>query len=127
MHDGYFSGFEYDYIKNIITFKVVANYYGDTLNCCFKDVFAFEMHSCEFWGKSASIYDFEAIIEKENQILINKILQENEKTKDPFSRLNNSPKLIELKITLISGDTLTIVCKELDVEKINTDKKDRVL
>ena len=77
----------------------------------FEDAVAFEMTSCDFWGPSPYILDFE-YIEKENEVIIPKLMKRQEKDYDAASvKIDNG--YIETKITFISGDQLSIVCKKI--------------
>ena len=76
------------------------------------DTAAIEMTNCNFWGISPHILDFE-YMPKDKQKLLPKLLKKQLKYNHPLSKKIEKNIYIEIVITFTSGDTLTIVCKEI--------------
>lgn len=64
------------------------------------------MTACDYWGKSPHVCDFEWVKDKK---LLPKLL-ENE-----YADKSMGKDMIEVLFTFISGDTLRIVCKYIDI------------
>lgn len=77
----------------------------------FLHVIGFEATSCDFWGASPYILDFEYMEENEKTIIPK--MFEKESADYPFCTLNNREKYIEIIITFISGDKLKIACESI--------------
>ena len=78
----------------------------------FLNVIGFEMTSCDFWGRSPHILDFE-YVEKDNAIIISKLFEMKNSNDYPFCTLDIQEEYIETIITFISGDRLIIACKSI--------------
>ena len=78
----------------------------------FLNVIGFEMTSCDFWGRSPHILDFE-YVEKDNTTIIPKLFEMKNNNDYPFCALDIQEKYIETIITFISGDRLIIACKSI--------------
>lgn len=78
----------------------------------FLHVIGFEMTSCDFWGSSPHILDFE-YVEKNDNIIIPKLFEIKEKNDYTFCTLNNREEYIETRMTFSSGDQLIIACKSI--------------
>ena len=75
----------------------------------FKNVIGFQMSSCDFWGASECIFDFECISD-DDLILIPYLMKEWIN----IPKLNTTPNFdnfIEILFTLTSGDKLRIACE----------------
>ena len=72
------------------------------------------MTSCDFWGHSPHILDFE-YMESENRLIIPKLF-DKEKLYPGCSRLTKQEEYIETLITFSSGDQLRIACQEIVIE-----------
>lgn len=78
----------------------------------FLNVIGFEMTSCDFWGRSPHILDFE-YVEKDNTTIIPKLFKMKNNNDYPFCTLDIQEEYIETIITFISGDQLIIACKSI--------------
>lgn len=78
----------------------------------FLHVIGFEMTSCDFWGSSPHILDFE-YVEKNDNVIIPKLFEIKDNNDCTFCTLNNREEYIETKITFSSGDQLIIACKSI--------------
>lgn len=80
----------------------------------FINVIGFECTSCDFWGHSPHILDFE-YVEPKDRIIVPKMFK-----KDNFyhgnSILTKQENYIESLITFISGDQFRIACEEIVIE-----------
>lgn len=75
----------------------------------FLQVIGFEMTSCDFWGASPHILDFEYV---ENGKLISKLFSKRTEY-DSFCTLKQQKDYIETVLTFTSGDTLTVACEKV--------------
>ncbi len=78
----------------------------------FLQVIGFEMTSCDFWGSSPYILDFE-YVEKSNTTVIPQLFEIKKNDDDPCCPLNDREKYIETIITFKSGDRLRIACESI--------------
>lgn len=80
----------------------------------FIKVIGFEMTSCDFWGRSPHILEFE-YVEVNDRIIIPKLFIK-EKLYPGCSSLTKEKNYIETLITFTSGDQLRIACEEIVME-----------
>ena len=71
------------------------------------------MTSCDFWGFSPYILDFEYIEEYNDNTIIQKLFNKKDNNHYPFCSLNDREKYIETIITFTSGDQLIIACESI--------------
>ncbi len=88
---------------------------NDMFTIEFINVIGFEMTSCDFWGPSRRILDFE-YIEKDDNTIIPKLFEIKDNNDYSSCTLNDREKYIESVITFISGDQLRIACEEIVIE-----------
>ena len=84
-------------------------------NIIFVDVIGFEMSSCDFWGISECVLDFEYVEPFEERTLVFKLTEkcrENFKSTD----INLYDDYIEVLFTFGSGDYLRISSKEINID-----------
>ena len=117
IHDDKLSLLQFDRDKNILTMVLKQIWpikFEYTIE--FINVIGFEMTSCDFWGRSECILDFE-YVEFEKQTIIPKLAKKwlsVEKDKDNAWLLENQ---FETIITFSSGDTLIISCEHIQFNK----------
>ncbi len=73
------------------------------------------MTSCDFWGSSPRILDFEKTGREESTI-ISKLFSIKNDTGFTGSLLESEESYIETVITFVSGDKLTVACKCIDID-----------
>ena len=78
----------------------------------FLNVIGFEMTSCDFWGSSPYIFDFECVENRDN-VIIPKLFKRKNNTYCPFCSLLGQEKYFETIITFTSGDQLRIACESI--------------
>lgn len=78
----------------------------------FLHVIGFEMTSCDFWGSSPYILDFEYIEQNDNTI-IHKLFERKVSNDYTLCPLLDREKYIETIITFTSGDQLIIACESI--------------
>jgi len=81
----------------------------------FANVIGFTMTSCDFWGASECVLDFE-YVDKSERVIIPKL--EEEWLKNP--NLTNGclyDGYIETLLTFSSGDKLRIACESIEIKK----------
>ena len=88
---------------------------NDIFTIEFINVIGFEMTSCDFWGPSRRILDFE-YIEKDDNTIIPKLFEIKDNNDYSSCTLSDQEKYIESVITFISGDQLRIACEEIVIE-----------
>ena len=84
----------------------------------FVNVVGFEMTSCDFWGKSSHILDFE-YVPQDKRTLLPKLhsLNKNCSSNKSLCILTNGVDYIETIITFVSGDKLTVACEFIEIEQ----------
>lgn len=82
-------------------------------NFTFNNVIFCSMQSCLFWGGGDSIYD---IYVKENEVEREQLIkiQNSNKAYHDFSRFLKEGAFFTVELQINSGDTLTIICEDLD-------------
>ena len=88
---------------------------NDIFTIEFINVIGFEMTSCDFWGSSHHILDFE-YVEKNDNTIIPKLFEIKDNNDYSSCTLSDQEKYIESVITFISGDQLRIACEEIVIE-----------
>ena len=88
----------------------------------FIDVLAITMTSCEFWGGSPYIFDFECL-PPERQTLLPAILSEMKTLYEDIYQPQYKD-YHEVLITLTSGDRITIVCQAVTEHKGHTENSE---
>lgn len=78
----------------------------------FFGVIGFEMTSCDYWGSSPYILDFESI-EKGCMNIIPKLFDRKNQNDWPECSLSDQNDYFETVITFVSGDRLSVACKEI--------------
>lgn len=92
------------------------NFKEQTYTMRFVGVLGFQMTSCDFWGKSPHILDFEYV--KHNKEILLRYLQSmtEHEPMNPNCKLNKDENFIETVLTFGSGDKLTVVCEYIVIE-----------
>ena len=78
----------------------------------FYNVIGFEMSSCDFWGYSPYILDFQ-YLKQEKNTLIPKFFEKKKNNNYQFCTLKEQEKYFETLFTFSSGDTLLIACETM--------------
>lgn len=78
----------------------------------FIGVIGFEMTSCDYWGSSPYILDFESV-EKSCMNIIPKLFDRKNQNDWPECSLSGQNDYFETVITFVSGDRLSVACKEV--------------
>ena len=113
MHDDILTLIEFNRFdkKMLLNFN---KYNGcDNYKICFFNVIGFEMSSCDFWGESECLLDFE-YIKRSERVIIPRLL----KKWDTVTLLSSPIKyenFIEVLFTFSSGDQLQIACEEIEI------------
>lgn len=123
LHDAEFLGFSYDFENNFIRFEMVEYDFKKKFKLTFHNVFGFKMSSCDFWGKCLRVDCWYA--DDENGLIheLNRLKEEKRgKLVDgslgpAFSRMDEVESILQVTISIISGDLLTIVCEYIDFEE----------
>lgn len=111
IHDDILEDLHFDHIKYKLRLTVADElveenkYYIDFLN-----VVGFKMSSCDFWGRSPHIFDFEYVDSDDNTIVLELLKRVQ---KDSPCRLDNPKKYFESVITFTSGDRLIVACESI--------------
>ena len=114
IHDYIFKELKFDYSnKNIYILLLGPEPKAGSIIIIFFNVIGFNMISCDFWGKSPHVLDWE-FVQDEEQLLTNKLLEEKHNFSD--SKLEGFTTYMETVMTLTSGDLLTIVCEYIDLQ-----------
>ena len=109
-HDDILNSVFFDNRKKEIILKCQkSSNQKDEYVVCFKNVIGFQMSSCDFWGASKCIFDFECVFD-EDLIIIPYLMKEwtNIPQISPMPDFDN---FIEILFTLTSGDKLRIACE----------------
>lgn len=116
IHDFIFEKLEFIYSeKNIyITLSTFDSEKQSTI-IVFCNVVGINMVSCDFWGRSLHVLDWE-FVDGNKKWLTNNLYKTKECHKYVNSTLDKPENYIETIMTLSSGDVLTIVCQYIDLK-----------
>lgn len=116
IHDFIFEKLEFIYSeKNIyITLSTFDSEKQSTI-IVFCNVVGINMVSCDFWGRSLHVLDWE-FVDGNKKWLTNNLYETKECHKYVNSTLDKPENYIETIMTLSSGDVLTIVCQYIDLK-----------
>lgn len=111
IHDDILEEFCFDRAEKKLHLSIIKEEGGDRIRSSidFVHVIGFEMTSCDFWGASPHILDFE-YVEKNDNTIIPKLFEIKDNNGYQFCALNDREKYIETIITFVSGDRLIIAC-----------------
>lgn len=111
IHDDVFEELCFHRMKKKLHLSIYNESKKKRRSIVFLNVIGFEMTSCDFWGSSPHILDFE-YVEPKDHTLIPKLFDKNDSN---FSRYlpNDLEKYIETTITLTSGDQLIVACENI--------------
>ncbi len=114
-HDDIFIGFHFDLERHNLIVSIEKNnpnagYFSQNIE--FQDVVGIEMTSCNFWGISPHIFNFEYIMPC-NSTLISKLYQLKNSDNFPCCTLKKPTDYIETTIHLTSGDKITVACERI--------------
>ena len=117
LHDYIMTQLTFDRIKNEMMIHLISDGctpYPKVLK--FFNVVGFEMSSCDFWGSSPHIFDFEYVCHDKRSVLpsLHRLGQEYG-TIDPFCKILDTLDYIETRFTFSSGDRLNIACEYIVV------------
>lgn len=115
IHDYIFEKLEFIYSEKNI-YITLSNFDSEQQSkiIVFYDVVGINMVSCDFWGRSLYVLDWEFVDGNEKR-LINKLFETKECHKYVNSTLEKPENYIETNMTLSSGDVLTIACRYIDL------------
>ena len=118
LHDDMLMEFHFHRIARELVLPL-QKYGGEIYTIRFTHVLGFEMTSCNFWGPSRRIFDFE-LLEGEEQKLLPRLWKMREEKKPvgtttPEDGLGEKENYIETVITFVSGDQLQVVCEAIDI------------
>ena len=110
IHDAHFTGFYYDVAAQTINMKLAEDYTGKSYSVFFSDVQLFEMQSCEFWAPADRVYYWENVRGESDNTFASSLFRGC--VSQPFDLEEN----VESVLSLVSGDTLTVVSRFIDFE-----------
>lgn len=114
IHDDILEGLYFNRAEKKLHLSILKDCKSDDIRFFidFFDVIEFKMTSCDFWGRSPHILDFEYIEPSENT-MIPKLFKKKEINNFTSCSLDDPQKYIETVITFISGDQLLVACKSI--------------
>ena len=113
VHDDYFLGLSYDTDTRTLILKLEKYIQKTPYQMRFSDVLSVDMIACGFWGGSQRDILELWYAEKSEQVLIPRLYEESSNPSYVF--VKNLEDYIEFVLRSCSGDTIRIVCKELDI------------
>lgn len=122
MHDDIFYQMSYDWnTKNLYLMFAKERNDNETYIIQFMNTIGFNMTSCEFWGPSPHVLDFEYLEHNERTLIPQLYEIYNNNPKDPICKLRSNIDYIETAITFKSGDKLIIACEYivLDLQMVS--------
>lgn len=111
IHDDIFNELRFEHSKKKLYLSITKQgIQGENFIIEFVNVVGFELTSCDFWGPSIHIFDFE-YVEHDNRTLLPKLFEKKNNNPDPCCSLITQENYIESVITFTSGDQLIIACE----------------
>lgn len=113
IHDDILLSLEFERIQKRLTLTLKKYAAENCYTITFADVIGFHMSSCDFWGASECVLDFEYVNPDERVIVAE--LQEK------WLSVPNAPKNvsydqhIETLLTFSSGDQLRVACETIEI------------
>lgn len=112
IHDSILDKFCFNRSEKKLHLTILKDIDNKAYSIDFLNVIGFEMTSCDFWGASPYIFDFE-YVEYNEQIIIPKLFNKNNNNDGSFCTLSDREKYIETVITFTSGDQLRVACESI--------------
>lgn len=120
LHDAILQKLNFNYSeKKLIIQLSVDSIPNSYLELIFLETIGFNMTSCDFWGKSPHILDFEYVESKDCELLSSLREKKTNFPYNPLCKLNEDEVFWECLFTFSSGDTLRIVCETLQIRQSN--------
>ena len=113
IHDGILEEFCFKRTEKILHLSILEEDFNDKIHSIdFLHVIGFEMTSCDFWGSSPHILDFE-YVKHDEIIILPKLFDKRNNNDYPFCTLKDRENYIETVITFASGDQLRVACERI--------------
>ena len=114
IHDDILTSLEFFRLNKQMVLNLDKYNCHDDYQIVFSNVIGFELSSCDFWGESECVFDFE-YVERNERIIIPKLLNKwcTVPTAPPKNRYEN---FIEVLFTFSSGDQLRIACEKIEID-----------
>lgn len=112
LHDAVCERWVFDYAEKSLTlfFKTRPG------KVVFHDVYAHETTSCDYWGPSPHIYAWR-MLEGKARSLYPRVMREIQNNGYDCARIQHGMDCLELEITFISGDIMTVLCDKVTIEE----------
>lgn len=116
VHDACFTGFRYNPAKREIQMKMINYCFEKKFFIRFIDVQMFEMQSCEFWAPIERAYYWECVKDISGDTFASSLFRHGGESSSEHV-IHTLGDNVESVLSLISGDTLTVVSKYIDFEE----------
>ena len=128
LHDAILQNLNFNYFEKKLTIQLgVDGIPNSYLELNFSETIGFNITSCDFWGKSPHVLDFEYIEKNECELLSSLRETKTEFPYNPLCKLNEDEVFWECLFTFSSGDTLRVVCETLTILEQQPDNQGTVL
>lgn len=123
IHDDVFNELRFEYSKKKIYISITKKgIQGKEFIIEFVNVVGFELTSCDFWGISPYILDFE-YVEHSDRTVLPKLFKKKNDISNSNCSLTAIGNYIESVITFKSGDQLIIACEYIIFEELLENNK----
>lgn len=119
IHDDIVAEFQFDREKRILS--LLLEYYQPDVHkrrLSFRNVVGFEMTSCDFWGPSQRIFEFNYMRPADQTLLPRLFETKRLNQPEPLCKLTAADNYMETVILFVSGDKLTTVCEYIVIEDV---------
>lgn len=121
IHDSEFEGYHYDYDNREIVFSCVDGFGEKRIHLAFHGVIFVEMQACAFWMPWANSICH--MWHEENTPQMDRLIDLVNSDREYYDKnyLTEGIDYIQIRIQILSGDTLLIICEDLEwtEEKLN--------
>lgn len=118
IHDDIIKHIKYDCLNSKLTLLVMAdNDEKNEYTIVFTNVVGLELTSCDYWGRSPHVLDFEYVSYEKRTLLPRLLNAERDYPLSLHCKLITNKKYIETIVTFTSGDKMIIACEYIDFNK----------
>ena len=116
LHDDLFLNLNYDKDKKTIVVSAKKFENGESYEILFSNVIGVFSTGCDLWGKHSDTAFVDIFSNTDNQYLIPKLVEFDEK--DTYDSRLNYENFIEIGFQFFSGDELIIACEQMEIESL---------
>ena len=116
VHDMQCYAVNFAYENKTLLLLLIGEHAEDaSLEIRFNGVLGYEMTSCDFWGPSPHVFGWSLVPDNERALLPRYLAEAEEHGLDQTS-IQRNREYMEIEVQFTSGDTLTLLCRCIDIQ-----------